>query len=165
MPVVYRAMDCGQKIFKLMWRCNQLLSGILANNQLSRVSRQSHPSTNDNGDNEIKYGTMYRSPRFLAFTSWLRKPRKISANRPSNEAVWPIIASNGSLTSKWRRYDRSARQGRRRYMFMFAMLKFCSPPKNSFHCRSFCYPFHYLFFTYAIFCDCWSWLLKLFTYF
>ena len=53
LPAVHGAMDCGQKSFKLVWRCHQLLSGFLAIDQLIRVSRQSHLSANDKGDNEI----------------------------------------------------------------------------------------------------------------
>ena len=34
-------MGCGQKSFKLMWRCHQLLSGLLAKGHLPRVSRRS----------------------------------------------------------------------------------------------------------------------------
>ena len=30
-PGVYGAMDSDKKIFKLVWRCHQLLSGFLAN--------------------------------------------------------------------------------------------------------------------------------------
>ena len=40
-PVVHWAMGCGQKNFKLVWRCHQLLSGFIAKDHLPRVSRQS----------------------------------------------------------------------------------------------------------------------------
>ena len=40
-PAVHGAMGCGKKIFKLVWRCHQLLSWFLAKGHLPRVSRQS----------------------------------------------------------------------------------------------------------------------------
>ena len=43
-PAVHGAMGCGQKSFKLVWRCHQLLSGFLAKGHLPRVSRQSRRS-------------------------------------------------------------------------------------------------------------------------
>ena len=43
-PVPHGAMGCGQKGFKLIWRCHQLLSGFLAKGHLRRVSRQSRRS-------------------------------------------------------------------------------------------------------------------------
>ena len=41
---VHGAMGCGQKSFKLVWLCQQLLSGFLAKGHLPRVSRQSRRS-------------------------------------------------------------------------------------------------------------------------
>ena len=41
LPVVHGAMGCGQKSFKFVWWCHQLLSGFSAKGHLSRVSRQS----------------------------------------------------------------------------------------------------------------------------
>ena len=66
------------KSFKLVWRCDQLLSGFLANCQLPRVS--------------LKVGvTMwwYRGlcKDLLAFALQLRKT---SARRPSMKAVWAV---------------------------------------------------------------------------
>ena len=40
-PTVHGAMDCGQENFKLVWPCHQLLFGLLAEDHLPRVSRQS----------------------------------------------------------------------------------------------------------------------------
>jgi hypothetical protein len=59
---VHRAIGCGQKNFKLAWRCHQLLSGFLVNGHLPRVSYQSRPSANDMGDNEVILGAVHRSP-------------------------------------------------------------------------------------------------------
>ena len=48
---------------------------------------------NDKGDNEMILGAVHSSP---GFALRLRKPRKTSARRPSDEgAVRPVIASNG----------------------------------------------------------------------
>ena len=41
MPVFHGAMGCGQKSFKLVWWCHQLLSGFLTKDHLPRVSCQS----------------------------------------------------------------------------------------------------------------------------
>ena len=38
-PAVHGAMGCGQKSFKLVWRCHRLLSGFLAIGHLPLVSR------------------------------------------------------------------------------------------------------------------------------
>jgi hypothetical protein len=48
-----------KKTFKLAWRCQQPLSGFLANDHLPRMSRM---SANDKGDNEMTLGAVYRSP-------------------------------------------------------------------------------------------------------
>ena len=61
LPVVLEAMFCGQKSLLLVWRCHQLLSGLIANNHFPRVSRQSRLSANDRGDDMIP-GTVHRSP-------------------------------------------------------------------------------------------------------
>ena len=45
-------MGCSHEIFKLVWR-RPSLSGLLVKGHLSRVSRQSHISANDKGDNEM----------------------------------------------------------------------------------------------------------------
>ena len=49
LPTVNGAMGCGEKCFKLIWRCNQLLSGFLAKAHLAQVSRRSRLSTNVKG--------------------------------------------------------------------------------------------------------------------
>ena len=54
-------IGCGQKIFNLVKRCHQLLSGFLAKGDLPRVSRQSSLSE-ENGDYEVKQGSLNRSP-------------------------------------------------------------------------------------------------------
>ena len=43
---------------KLVRWCHQRLSGILAYDNVSRLSRQSLLSANDKGDNDVKPGTM-----------------------------------------------------------------------------------------------------------
>ena len=47
--------SCSQKSFTLVSRCHQLLSGILAEGHLPRVSRQ---SANDKDDNEMITGSV-----------------------------------------------------------------------------------------------------------
>ena len=59
--VVHGAMGCGQKRFKLVCRCHQLLFGFLANVHLPRVSRQSRLSANDKGNNETIPEAVHRS--------------------------------------------------------------------------------------------------------
>ena len=54
--IVHGDMGCGKNSFKLVCRCHQLLSGILANGHLPRVARQSSLSANDKGDNAILMG-------------------------------------------------------------------------------------------------------------
>ena len=61
-PVVYEALDCGQKSLTLVLRCRQLLFGLLAIGHLSRMSRQSRLSANDKGDNEVIPVAVPRSP-------------------------------------------------------------------------------------------------------
>ena len=50
-PTVHGTMGFGQKSFRLVWRCHQLLSGFLANGHLPRMSCL---SANDKEDNEVK---------------------------------------------------------------------------------------------------------------
>ena len=83
-------MSYGQKIFKLVWRCHQILSGFLAKGHLSRLS-QSRLSANNKGDEMIP-GVVHRSP---GIALQLRKTRKSSARRPSMKAVQPVIVLNG----------------------------------------------------------------------
>ena len=55
-------MDCGQKSFKLVWRCHQLLSGFLAKDHLPRVVASVTSVANDKGDNEVILRAVHRSP-------------------------------------------------------------------------------------------------------
>ena len=59
-------MGCGQKSFKLVWQCLQLLSKFLAQGHLPRMSLESHHRANDKGDIEMIPGT-------LVFALLLRK--------------------------------------------------------------------------------------------
>ena len=61
-PAVPGAMDWGQKTFKLVWRCYQLLSGFLVNGHLLRVPCQSGLLANDKDVNEMIPGAVYTSP-------------------------------------------------------------------------------------------------------
>ena len=98
-PVVHGTMGCGQKSFKLVWRCHQLLSGFLVKGQLPRVSQQSHRS--------LMIKMIMKWSRGCAQISWhfpysWEKPRKSSARRASADegAVRPVISSNGVLSFK-----------------------------------------------------------------
>ena len=51
-----------KKTLKLVWQYHHLLSWFSANGHLSRVSRQSHLSSNNKGDNVMKPGVVHRSP-------------------------------------------------------------------------------------------------------
>ena len=51
---------CGQKSFKLVWRCHQLLSGFLAKGHLPRVASVTSVA-NYKDDNEMILGAVYRS--------------------------------------------------------------------------------------------------------
>ena len=83
-------MDCGQKSFKLVWRCHQLLSGILANDHMLRVSRQ---STNDKSDNEMIPGVVHRSSG-IYFTAE-ENPGESQLGDSLMKAVRPVTTSNG----------------------------------------------------------------------
>ena len=80
-PVVHRVMGCRKKkkIFKLVWQYYKLLSGLLANGHLSRVSRQSHLLTNGKSDDGWNRNLC---TDIMEFTLRLRK---ISAWGPSDE--------------------------------------------------------------------------------
>ena len=87
-----KAMGCGQKSFKLVWRCHQLLSGFLAKGHLPWVSRQSRRSLMIRVIMKWSWGLC---TDLLASYNW-GKPQKTSARRPSDEgAVQPVITSNG----------------------------------------------------------------------
>ena len=55
-------MGCGQKSLMLVWLYHKLLSGLLANGYLPRVSCQSHLSINDKDEIKVKPGALHRSP-------------------------------------------------------------------------------------------------------
>jgi hypothetical protein len=59
--VLHGAIKCGQKSFKVVWRCHQLLSGFLVNGHLPQVL---HQSANNKGD-EMILQTVHRSGIFL----------------------------------------------------------------------------------------------------
>ena len=82
----------------------------------------------DKGDNEMIPGAVHRSPGIYLPYSW-EKNQKTLARRPSDDQSSPQI---GSLSSKWCRLDRTARQdGKRRkkegsvrYFCCFGSFKF-----------------------------------------
>ena len=83
----------AKKEFKLVWRYPKLLSGFLANDHLSRVSRQSHLSANDKDDNEMIPGAVHRSPDICLTAE--ENLGETSARRLPIKAIRPVIASNG----------------------------------------------------------------------
>ena len=80
LPLVHGVMGCGQKSFKLVWRCHQLLSGFLIKGHSARVLRRSRMSANDR-----MIMRWYRGlcTDLLGFTL---KLRKTSARWPSMKA-------------------------------------------------------------------------------
>ena len=60
---------------KLVWRCNKLLSGFLANGHFPRVLCQSRPSVNDKGDEMISEAVLRSSGIYL---SARETPRNLS---------------------------------------------------------------------------------------
>ena len=90
--VVHGVMGCGQKSFKLLWRCHKLLSEFKANGYLPRVSRQSRLSANDKDDYEMIPGSVHRSTGIYLTAE--KNPGKSHLGRPS---VRPVMASNGVL--------------------------------------------------------------------
>ena len=92
LQAVHGAMGCGQKSFKLVWWCKQLLTGFLAKGHLSPVSRQLRRSLMIRVIIKLSWGlcTDLLAPYSRG------KPQKTSARRPSDEgAMRPVIASNG----------------------------------------------------------------------
>ena len=87
-----------------MWQCHQLLSGSLANGQLSRVSCQ---SCNKCG-NEMMPGDVLRSPAIYHIAE------EISGKSQLGNRRWRLFdqlsPQMGSLTSKWGQVDRTARR-------------------------------------------------------
>ena len=66
-----------------MWPYRQFLFGFLANGHFPRVSSQSRLSANDKGDNQMKAGTVNRSPGIYLTAEG--NPRRTSSRKPSNE--------------------------------------------------------------------------------
>ena len=99
----------AEKISKLVWLCHQLLSGLIVNGHLARVSRLSPMSANDKGDQMIPVA-VHKSPGIyltenpgkpqLGYRWWWRCDQSPPQMRP--------------LTSKWGWWDRIARQEGRR---------------------------------------------------
>ena len=89
--IVHGAMAEDKENFKLVWQCQQLLSGFLANGYLSQVS----------GRLLSVIMTWYRElcTDLLAFTLHLRNTRKTSIRRPSV----------GSFSKSW-----SEKEGKRK---------------------------------------------------
>ena len=82
------SLGCGQKSFTLVWRCQQLLLGLLAKGQLPRVSRQPRLSANDKDGNEVMPRAVHRSPSiWFAAEENPGKPQLL-------KALWPLIPSN-----------------------------------------------------------------------
>ena len=79
---------CGQKCFKLVWWCHQLLSELLAKGHLSRVLRQSCRSLMKRVITLMKRVIMKLSgglcTDLLAFALKLRRTPENSARRPSD---------------------------------------------------------------------------------
>ena len=61
-PAVHGAMGCGQKSFKLVWRCHQLLFGFPAKGYFAPSFPSVTSVANDKGDNEMILGAVHRSP-------------------------------------------------------------------------------------------------------
>ena len=80
------------KSFQLVWRCQQLLSGILANGQLPQVLCQSRLSINDKGDDEVKPRTVDKYPG-ICLT--VEKNPEISVRGPPDEVWKTSKRSNG----------------------------------------------------------------------
>ena len=86
------AMGCGQKSFKLVWRCHLLLFGLLAKEHLPRVSSHSRLSVNDMDDNEMIPGAVHRAP---GIQLRLRKVPEICSQETVCRRLQLVIASNG----------------------------------------------------------------------
>ena len=85
-------MGCSHEIFKLVWR-RPSLSGLLVKGHLSRVSRQSHISANDKGDNEMIPEAMHKSPGIYLTPE--ENHGKLQLGDHLRKVVRPVIASNG----------------------------------------------------------------------
>ena len=101
-------MGCRQKIFKLVWQCHQLLSGLLSPLAPSVASVTS--VANDKDDNEMILGAVERS-RGICLTAE-ECPRKSQlGDRLMKGAVRPVIASNGVSFLQMRSVGSHSRSG------------------------------------------------------
>ena len=101
-------MGCGQKSFKLVRRCHQLLSGFLAKCHFPRTPRHSRLLANDMVIMRLYWGLR---KNLLAFTLRLRKTTENVSWEPFWWALcYKLSPQMGSLTSKWGRKDRTVRQ-------------------------------------------------------
>jgi hypothetical protein len=89
-----------KKSFTLMWRCNQLLSGFLANDHLPRVSRQLFLPINDKCDT----GRMCLTAE--------ENPEKSQPGERLIKAVRSVIASNGAPYFQMRPLGSHSKSGR-----------------------------------------------------
>jgi hypothetical protein len=87
-------MGCGQKSFKLVWWCHQLLSGFLANDHLPQVSRL---SANDKDDNDVILPHLLKA--FLAAVHGSIDNRCNFFNHPENILNNIIIKSNRQVNT------------------------------------------------------------------
>ena len=62
------SMEPTTAALKLVWRCHQLLSGLLAKGHLLRVSYQSPLLATDEGDIELILWAVHRSPGIYLVT-------------------------------------------------------------------------------------------------
>ena len=90
-PVVHGTISCGQKSFKLGWRCHQLQSGFLAKDHWPQMSRQSCLPTNNKDDIEMIPGAVHR---FHSIYLIAGEHQKTSGDRLT-KAVRPVTSSNG----------------------------------------------------------------------
>ena len=100
------------KSIMLTWRCHQLFSEFLINDQLPGGSRQSHLSATDKGDNGMKLGAVLRYPG-ICLTAEGNPWKSLLWNHPI-KILRPIIASNGVPCLQMRLiglHNRSARRG------------------------------------------------------
>ena len=94
---------------QLLWRCHQLLSGFLGKGHLPRVPRQSRRSLMIRVIMKWSWGLC---TDLLAFALQLRKiPENLSWRTVYMKGLCNQSSPQmGSLSSKWGRYDRTARQ-------------------------------------------------------
>ena len=108
----FRAMGCGQKVFQLVCRCYQFLSGFLPKGHFPWGSRQSCLSGKDKGHNEMIPGDVHSNPGIYLITE--ENTRKSQLRDRRQRLCDQSRPQMGSLASKWDRQDRTACQERRR---------------------------------------------------